>query len=58
VSERRDRILDWREELHRLEPELPDLPAAARRAVQAVVEDFLREDAFVPPAAVALEDAA
>jgi hypothetical protein len=42
--DRRDRILDWREELERLEPDLPRLPAAARLAVRATVERFLRED--------------
>jgi len=42
--DRRDRILDWHEELVRLEPDLASLPAAARRAVQATVECFLRED--------------
>jgi hypothetical protein len=43
--DRRDRVLDWREELNRLEPDLPNLPAAARLAVHATVEGFLREDA-------------
>jgi hypothetical protein len=57
--ERRDRILDWREELRRLEPELPELPAAAREAVLATVRRFLREDAEVHAAArPALDDAA
>jgi hypothetical protein len=41
----RDRVLDWREELQRIAPQLNDLSDAARRAVYAVVEDFLREDA-------------
>ena len=41
----RDRIVDWREELSRLEPDLPRLPAAARLAVRTTVERFLREDA-------------
>ncbi len=41
----RDRVLDWHEELHRLEPDLLRLPAAARLAVRATVERFLREDA-------------
>jgi hypothetical protein len=44
-SDRRDRVLDWREELRRLEPDLPGLPAAARLAVQTTVERFLREEA-------------
>ena len=44
MTEHRDRILDWREELRRLEPELSNLPAAAQRAVRSVVEQFMRED--------------
>ena len=43
--DRRDRVLDWHEELHRLEPDLPKLPGSARLAVEATVEHFLREDA-------------
>ena len=58
VIEYRDRILDWHEELHRLEPELSELPEEARRAVEALVEGFLHEDTFVLPVAVALEDVA
>ncbi len=58
MTEHRDRILDWHEELYRLEPELPDLPEEARRAVHALVESFRCEDALVPPVAVALDDAA
>jgi hypothetical protein len=38
-------VLDWQEELQRLEPDLAQLPAAARLAVRATVERFLREDA-------------
>lgn len=45
ASEHRDRILDWRHELHRLAAELPSLPAAARLAVYETVARFLREDA-------------
>jgi hypothetical protein len=36
--------MDWEEELLRIAPRLHELPAAAREAVYAVVEDFLRED--------------
>jgi hypothetical protein len=43
--DRRDRVLDWHEELQRLEPDLPTLPAAARVAVEDVLAHFLREDA-------------
>jgi hypothetical protein len=49
VSEHRDRILDWRDELRRLEPELPNLPVAAQRAVRELVERFVREDAHAEP---------
>jgi hypothetical protein len=41
----RDRVLDWREELRRLEPDLPNLPPAARAAVEATLQRFLGEDA-------------
>lgn len=44
ATEHRDRILDWQEELRRLEPDLPSLPLAARRAVRLVLESFARED--------------
>jgi hypothetical protein len=55
----RDRILDWREELRRLEPDLPRLPAAARLAVRTTVERFLREDAATQTRQIrALDDAA
>jgi hypothetical protein len=37
-------VLDWHEELLRIAPRLQEMPAAAREAVYAVVEDFLRED--------------
>jgi hypothetical protein len=40
-----DRIMDWHDELMRIAPKLNEMPAAAREAVYAVVEDFLREDA-------------
>jgi hypothetical protein len=43
--DRRDRVLDWHEELQRLEPDLPKLPGSARLAVETTVEHFLREDA-------------
>ncbi len=52
----RDRILDWEDELQRLAPDLPTLPEAARIAVAATVDQFLREDAN--SATVALDDAA
>jgi hypothetical protein len=39
-----DRILDWHDELMRIAPKLDEMPAAARQAVYAVVEEFLRED--------------
>ncbi len=41
----RDRVMDWHDELLRIAPRLHDMPEAARKAVYAVVEDFLREDA-------------
>jgi hypothetical protein len=57
--DRRDRILDWREELRSLEPDLSRLPAAAQEAVRATVERFLREDAeVVLRPYLALDDAA
>jgi hypothetical protein len=40
-----DRVMDWHDELLRIAPRLSDMPEAAREAVYAVVEDFLREDA-------------
>ena len=40
----RDRVMDWQEELLRIAPRLTELPDAARQAVYAVVEEFLRED--------------
>lgn len=43
-TDRRDRVLDWREELFGLEPDFAALPEAARNAVQATVARFLSED--------------
>jgi hypothetical protein len=37
--------MDWHDELMRIAPKLNEMPAAARQAVYAVVEEFLREDA-------------
>ena len=42
-----DRIMDWHDELMRIAPKLNEMPAAARQAVYAVVEEFLREDAGI-----------
>jgi hypothetical protein len=36
--------MDWQEELLRIAPRLAELPDAARQAVYAVVEEFVRED--------------
>lgn len=44
-TDARDRVLDWHDEMLRIEPRLLELPAAARRAVRDVVAAFLREDA-------------
>jgi hypothetical protein len=41
----RDRVVEWKEELLRIAPQLFDLPAAARQAVYDTVNDFLHEDA-------------
>ena len=43
--DRRDRVMDWHEELLRIAPRLFELPDAARQAVYDVVSGFLREDA-------------
>jgi hypothetical protein len=51
--ERRDRILDWHDELRRLTPRLTELPLAARLAVREVVATFEREDADRPDASLA-----
>jgi len=40
-----DRVLDWQEELRRIEGRLADLPPAARLAVESVIERFRAEDA-------------
>lgn len=58
MTEHYDRILDWREELRRLEPELSSLPPAAREAVRATVARFLWEDARALAAPRRLDDAA
>jgi len=42
-----DRVLDWHEELRRIEQRFADLPQEARIAVQRVVERFRAEDAAV-----------
>lgn len=52
TTDRRDRVLDWQEELLRIAPRIFELPPAARQAVYDVVSGFLREDA--EPAASAL----
>jgi hypothetical protein len=44
-NDRRDRVLDWRDELRRVTPRLPELPLGARLAVMQVVATFVREDA-------------
>jgi hypothetical protein len=44
MTDRRDRVLDWRDELRRLTPLLLELPAPARRAVMDAVAAFVRED--------------
>jgi hypothetical protein len=40
-----DRVVDWRDEMRRIERQLPDLPVEARAAVQQVLERFRAEDA-------------
>jgi len=40
-----DRILDWHEELRRIQTRFADLPVEARQAVLRVVERFRAEDA-------------
>ncbi len=47
-NDRRDRVLDWRDELRRVTPRLAELPLGARLAVLAVVATFVREDADNP----------
>jgi hypothetical protein len=46
--DRRDRVLDWRDELRRVTPRLAELPLGARLAVMQVVATFVREDADDP----------
>jgi len=46
--DRRDRVLDWRDELRRVTPRLAELPLGARLAVMQVVATFVREDADTP----------
>jgi hypothetical protein len=46
----RDRVLDWQDEMRRLEPRLLELPAAAREAIREVVAAFQLEDAASPAA--------
>ena len=48
TGEHRDRVLDWRDELRRLEPDLPLLPPEARRAVRELIESFQREEDAEP----------
>jgi hypothetical protein len=54
----RDRVQDWQEELLRIAPRLQELPDAARKAVYAVVEQFVREDSGFADAAPRLSHAA
>jgi hypothetical protein len=42
---RRDRVMDWEEELLRIAPRLLELPVAARQAIYDTVACFMREDA-------------
>ena len=62
--DRRDRILDWHDELRRVTPLLAELPLAARLAIAEVVATFAREDAAEPreparePASRAISNAA
>jgi hypothetical protein len=44
MPDRRERVLDWRDELRRLTPLLAELPLAARLAVMQTAERFARED--------------
>ena len=41
----RDPMLDWHDELLRIEPELPGLPPAARQLIRELVAEFVAEDA-------------
>ena len=62
--DRRERILDWRDELRRVTPLLAELPMGARLAVMEVVATFAREDRTDPsqalgePQSHAISDAA
>ena len=62
--DRRERILDWRDELRRVTPLLAELPMGARLAVMEVVATFAREDhndpsqALAEPQSHAISDAA
>jgi hypothetical protein len=47
--DRRDRVLDWKDELLRIAPRLYELPPAARQLVHDVVAGFIREDAELAP---------
>jgi hypothetical protein len=51
--DRRDRVLDWKDELRRVTPRLAELPPGARLAVMQVVAAFVREDADDPAASLA-----
>ena len=51
--DRRDRVLDWRDELRRVTPRLAELPLGARLAVMQVVATFVREDADAPAESLA-----
>ena len=51
--DRRERILDWRDELRRVTPLLAELPMGARLAVMEVVATFAREDRDDPAQALA-----
>jgi hypothetical protein len=50
-TDARDRVLDWQDELLRIEPRLVELPVAARQAIRDVVAAFQLEDAGAPAAA-------
>jgi hypothetical protein len=51
--DRRDRVLDWRDELRRVTPRLAEMPLGARLAVMQVVAAFVREDADDPAESLA-----
>ncbi len=56
--DRRERILDWRDELRRVTPLLAELPMGARLAVMEVVATFAREDRVDPSQALAQQPGA